>query len=117
MAGNDWPPVSSAWAHPEGTRKYGSTGQLWEVRNGQWWRVDDGRLRAVDPPKDRVGAVVEYVHRDTTSGEFWLDFRVDGQPYASVGPFATEAERQRAHEDMMGMMRSLGAKDVPVLPQ
>lgn len=35
----DWPPQSSAARLPEGTRKYGSTGQLFEARNGQWVRV------------------------------------------------------------------------------
>lgn len=118
MAGDDWPPVSSAWSHPDGTRKYGSTGQLWEVRNGAWWRIG-GALQAVEPaaPPDRIGAVVEYIHRDMANGEFWLDFRVDGQPYASVGPFTSEAERQRARDDMLGQMRAWGAKDLPSKPQ
>lgn len=47
MAADDWSPAAMAAAYAEGTRKYGSTGQLWEVRNGQWVRVDDperGRL-------------------------------------------------------------------------
>lgn len=35
---SDWPPRQSAFLLPEGTRKYGSTGQLWEVRSGQWVR-------------------------------------------------------------------------------
>jgi len=37
----DWPPQSSASKLPEGTLKYGSTGQLWEVRGGVWVRVRD----------------------------------------------------------------------------
>ena len=40
----DWPPSSSAAAHPEGTRKYGSTGQLWQVRSGQWVRLTMPRV-------------------------------------------------------------------------
>lgn len=35
----DWQPNSSAWRLPEGSRRYGSTGQLFEVRNQQWVRV------------------------------------------------------------------------------
>lgn len=36
----DWPPRTSASEFPEGFRRYGSTGQLFEVRNRQWTRVD-----------------------------------------------------------------------------
>lgn len=35
----DWPPRSSAWQLPEGTKRYGSTGQLWQVTSGKWVRV------------------------------------------------------------------------------
>jgi len=44
----DWPPRDSAWEYPEGTQKYGSTGQLFEVRNKQWVRVKVHHLSA-DP--------------------------------------------------------------------
>lgn len=35
----DWMPRSSARDYPEGTIKHGSTGQRWQVRNGQWVRL------------------------------------------------------------------------------
>lgn len=35
----DWPPVSSAPEVNDGERRYGSTGQLWQARNGQWVRL------------------------------------------------------------------------------
>ncbi len=35
----DWPPASTAVGEPEGTRRYGSTGQLFEVRGQRWVRV------------------------------------------------------------------------------
>jgi hypothetical protein len=35
----DWPPRASAIGLPDGERRYGSTGQLFEVNNGQWIRV------------------------------------------------------------------------------
>jgi hypothetical protein len=39
----DWPPVMSAADMPDGLRRYGSTGQLFEVKNGRWVRVPLGR--------------------------------------------------------------------------
>lgn len=35
----DWPPTGSAFGLPEGHRQHGSTGQLFEARNGCWERV------------------------------------------------------------------------------
>ena len=35
----DWPPASSARDAKEGERRKGSTGQLWQARNGQWVRI------------------------------------------------------------------------------
>ncbi len=40
----DWPPAASANSYPEGTRKHGSTGQLWQVRSGQWVRLKAPKL-------------------------------------------------------------------------
>ena len=37
----DWPPASSAVGLADGVRRYGSTGQLWEVKGGQWIRRPD----------------------------------------------------------------------------
>lgn len=41
-----WEPQRSAVGVPDGERAYGSTGQLFEARNGQWVRVveNDPRL-------------------------------------------------------------------------
>lgn len=47
----DWPPKGSAIGLPDGTQQRGSTGQLFEVRNGQWVRVqitEDGELPKVN---------------------------------------------------------------------
>ncbi len=41
----DWPPRGSAVGLPDGEFKYGSTGQLFEVKNGQWIRARGGRPR------------------------------------------------------------------------
>lgn len=35
----DWQPRASAIGLPDGHQRHGSTGQLWEVRSGQWVRV------------------------------------------------------------------------------
>jgi hypothetical protein len=43
----DWPPQASAWQLPEGTRRYGSTGQLFEVKGQRWERVRTGKPRLV----------------------------------------------------------------------
>lgn len=35
----DWPPRRSAVGLPDGERRHGSTGQLFEVKNGRWERL------------------------------------------------------------------------------
>lgn len=60
--------------------------------------------------------IVEYLYRQA-DGEFWLDILVDRQPYGQFGPFATEAERDRVREDMVSMMHSAGASDLPLRMQ
>lgn len=69
------------------------------------------------PPLNKTEVIAEYVFRDTHDGEFWIDVRVNGQPYMQIGPFDTAAERQRAHDDLLNMTRQLGATDLPTLPQ
>jgi hypothetical protein len=39
----DWPPQGSAIGLPDGTQRHGSTGQLFEVKNGRWERASGGR--------------------------------------------------------------------------
>ena len=62
-------------------------------------------------------AVVEYVHRDMKDGELWLDIVVNREPWAQIGPFETDGERQNALDDLLKMTRSLGAKDLPLPTQ
>lgn len=35
----DWPPQDWAGGYADGTRKHGSTGQLWQAREGRWVRL------------------------------------------------------------------------------
>jgi hypothetical protein len=64
-------------------------------------------------PKAVVGALIEYVLLDDALG-FWLEIWVDRKKHETIGPFDTAGERQRVHDDLLSMMRSLGAKDLPV---
>lgn len=59
------------------------------------------------PPLKRTKVVIEYVHRDTRDGEFWIDVLVEKRPYKEIGPFLSSAERQRAHDDLLRMIRSV----------
>jgi hypothetical protein len=74
--------------------------------------------RCPKPPlsKPTVEAVVEYLHQEV-NGEFWLEIRANGEKWAQLGPFDTKEERQRAQDDMLSMMRQLGAKDLPGMRQ
>lgn len=64
------------------------------------------------PPLPRPRKVmVSYVFRDAEDG-FWLDCEVDRQPHQSMH-FDTAGERERAYDDLLGMMRQLGAQDMP----
>jgi hypothetical protein len=67
-------------------------------------------------PKPSIEAVIEYVHRKDDAG-YWLGLRIDRIEERQIGPFDTAAERQRAHDDLLGMMRHLGAKDLPARAQ
>jgi hypothetical protein len=64
------------------------------------------------PPLPRPQQVmIGYSFRDAEDG-FWLDIDVDRQPYTQQH-FDTASERQRAYDDLLGMMRSMGAADLP----
>ena len=65
------------------------------------------------PPMQKTEVVAEYIFRTMSNGEYWLDVRVNGKAYAELGPFASEEERQRAHDDLLDMMRQTGAIDLP----
>ena len=63
-------------------------------------------------PKPQIKVVIEYILVKRDDG-FWIDIHADRQPLNRIGPFNTEVERQRAHHDLLSMMRSVGAKDLP----
>ncbi len=67
-------------------------------------------------PRPILGAVIECMLRET-GGEFWLDIHVNREVVQSLGPFQTASERQRAHDYMLAMMRSVGAVDLPAREQ
>lgn len=67
-------------------------------------------------PKPQIAAVIEYVHRQE-GVQFWLDIVADRDPWQTLGPFDSAEERQRVHDDLMAMMRSAGARDLPLQPQ
>lgn len=54
---------------------------------------------------------------DPDDGTYSISIKVNGQWVAPLGPFDTKAERQRVFDDMMAMMRSTGAIDLPAHPQ
>lgn len=66
-------------------------------------------------PRATVETVIEYLYRDQ-DGEFFLIIRAGGQDW-QVMAFDTETERQRAHDDLLNMMRACGAKDLPAAHQ
>ncbi len=67
-------------------------------------------------PQPKLMAIIEYLHRQDALG-FWIDVLADRQPHASLGPFGSEEERQRAHDDILIMVRAFGGKDMSRLPQ
>lgn len=60
--------------------------------------------------------MVSFVFADRGDGKFWIDVLVNGQPYDAMD-FDTATERQRACDDMLEMLRSVGGKDMLSLPQ
>lgn len=56
--------------------------------------------------------MVEHIKREE-DGQFWVDVYVDRTLYDTIGPFDTEAECDRAHTDLLQMLRQSGAIDVP----
>lgn len=66
-------------------------------------------------PKNEV--VAQYSFYDDPDGTYSICVKANGQWQAPLGPFDTAAERQRAFDDMMSMMRSTGAIDLPARPQ
>lgn len=65
------------------------------------------------PPLPRpVKVMIEYIQAETPDG-YWINVTADRQPYNAIGPFTTKKEMQTAYDDLLNMMRSLGAKDFP----
>ncbi len=61
--------------------------------------------------------VAQYSFYDDPDGTYSISIKVNGQWVAPLGPFDTSTERQRVFDDMMAMMRSTGAVDLPARPQ
>lgn len=61
--------------------------------------------------------VAQYSFYDDPDGTYSISIKVNGQWVAPLGPFDTKSERQRVFDDMMTMMRSTGAVDLPSRPQ
>lgn len=61
--------------------------------------------------------VAQYSFYDDSDGTYSISIKVNGQWVAPLGPFDTATERQRVFDDMMAMMRSTGAIDLPSRPQ
>lgn len=66
-------------------------------------------------PRPSVEAVVEYLHYQDRD-EFILAVKANGEIWYEAR-FDTVAERQRCHDDLLSMMRSMGAKDLPGMKQ
>lgn len=82
------------------------------------FRQEDGhQVVEIKIEREETTVVAEFILRDMKNGELWLDVTANRTPYVQVGPFDTATERQRALDDLLKMTRSLGAKDVPLLPQ
>lgn len=71
--------------------------------------------RAPQPRNLTASAVIEYRHIDV-GDSFYLALFADGVMVRRI-PFASADERQRAHDDMLSMMRASGAVDIPNRPQ
>ena len=71
--------------------------------------------RAPQPHNLAKSAVIEYRHFDI-GGDFYLALFADGVMVRRIR-FDSAAERKAAHDDMLHMMRSSGAVDIPNRPQ
>jgi hypothetical protein len=60
--------------------------------------------------------MVECRYREDDDG-YWLNVYVNRAPYKKLGPFDTAAERRRATKELLTIMKSFGAEDVPLQKQ
>lgn len=65
-----------------------------------------------DSAEPDTEAVVEYKF-STFEGDLVIEIVINSEPYCILGPFDTPGERQRALDDLLGMVRSCGGKDLP----
>lgn len=70
----DWPPRATAIGRPEGLRLQGTSGQLWEVFNSQWYRVRDPEVSA--PPLSENRAPLSLVETEQQSAVHYKAPRV-----------------------------------------
>jgi len=59
-----------------------------------------------------AATTVEYVRREGNYGWLYLDFKINGSPFGSFGPYFSEAARLRSLNETLNALRINGAKDV-----
>lgn len=73
------------------------------------------RPRAPQPRNLDESAVIEFRHSEDHE-RFYLVLTADGVTVRRI-PFSSAEERQRAQNDMLNMLRSVGATDAPNMTQ
>lgn len=58
-------------------------------------------------------SVIEYMLVDDDDGGLFIEVHTDRTIMYIIGPFETNEQRQYILNDLMQMMRELGAKDIP----
>lgn len=66
------------------------------------------------PPKSKImsNVVVDYALRKERDGNWFVSITVDRGDPRSLGPFSDERSARAAYDDLLAMMRSVGAADV-----
>ena len=59
-----------------------------------------------------VNVVVHYTLRKERDGEWFISVTVDGNDGRSLGPFSDESSARAAYDDLLAMMKTVGASDV-----
>lgn len=91
----DWPPQGSAIGLPDGVQRQGSTGQWFEVKNGEWVRV-----RHISDPdiKEAIRRFMSYVEVLPNGCHFWTGARSRGKGNKKwYGSFKYKGQSIRAH--------------------
>lgn len=58
-------------------------------------------------PKPLVVVSLHIVHREDLAGDLWIECRLGGETYDTIGPFSSTAERRRASDDLVNMLRAV----------